>query len=193
MIVNKTTCQQLILISGCHCQQNNSSYSLVVMIVSKNNTAHTPQQLSQSTKRHSSYSLAVMIANKTTQIILVNSDESQQFNIAHTHTEFILAAKRWKARWELYSTDQNNPSNLCETLVLVNKNLYPNIYFILTATAERSFSLFETCKDISTLHNGTEKTIRLGNATGIYTDTFSFHWMQWQTSVIKTQTNDFGL
>jgi hypothetical protein len=35
-----------------------------------------------------------------------------------------------------------------------------------TATIERSFSLFETCKDISTLHNGTGKTISLGIATG---------------------------
>jgi hypothetical protein len=28
------------------------------------------------------------------------------------------------------------------------------------------------CKDISTLHNGTGKTISLGIATGIFTDTF---------------------
>ena len=111
-----------------------------------------------------------------------------------THEEFILNVNRWKARWELYPTDQINPSNLCQTLELVNKNLYPNIYCILkilltmppsTATAERSFSLFETCKDISILHNGTGKTISLGIATGIYTVTFSFHWMQSQTSLIK--------
>ena len=110
-----------------------------------------------------------------------------------THEEFILNVNRWKARWELYPTDQIKPNNLCETLVLVSNNLYPNIYCILTATAERSFSLFEMSKDISTLHNGTGKTISLGIATGIYTDTFSFHWMQWQTSLIKTQTNPFGL
>jgi len=74
-----------------------------------------------------------------------------------THEEFNLEVKRWKARWELYPTDQINPSNPCETLELVNKNLYPNIYCILkllltmppsTATVERSFSLFETCEDI---------------------------------------------
>jgi hypothetical protein len=40
-----------------------------------------------------------------------------------------------------YPTDQIKPNNLCETLVLVSNNLYPNIYCILTATAERSFSL----------------------------------------------------
>ena len=111
--------------------------------------------------------------------MLVSSYESQQFNIAHTHKEFILEVKRWKGRWELYPTDQINPSNLCETLVLVSKNWYPNIYCILTATADKSFSLFETCKDISTLHNGTGMPISIGIATGIYTDTFSFHWMQW--------------
>ena len=30
-----------------------------------------------------------------------------------THEEFILNVNRWKARWELYPTDQINPSNLC--------------------------------------------------------------------------------
>ena len=102
-----------------------------------------------------------------------------------THEEFTLEVKRLKARWELYPTDQINPSNLCETLELVNKNVYPNIYCILkilltmspsTTTTERSFILFETCKNISTLHKGTGNTISLGIATGIYT--FSFYWMQ---------------
>ena len=74
-----------------------------------------------------------------------------------THEEFTLEVKRLKARWELYPTDQINPSNPCETLELVYQNVYPNIYCILkilltmspsTATTERSFSLFETCKDI---------------------------------------------
>jgi hypothetical protein len=32
---------------------------------------------------------------------------------------FTIEVKRWKARWELYPTDQINPSNLCETLELV--------------------------------------------------------------------------
>jgi hypothetical protein len=36
---------------------------------------------------------------------------------------------------------------------------------------------FETGKDIFTRHNMTGKIISLGNATGIYTDTFSSHWM----------------
>ena len=145
------------------------------------------------TKQYSSYSLAVMIANKTSQLILVSCYESQPSNTAHTHKEFILEVRRWKSRWDIYPTDQINPSNLCETLGLVSYNLYPNIYCILTATAEKSFSLFETCKDISTLHNGTGKTISLGIATLIYTDTFSLHRTQSQTSLIKTQINAFGL
>ena len=81
-------------------------------------------------------------------------------------------------------TPQNteiNPSNLCETLELVGIRI-PIVCFLTmppyTATIERSFSLFETCKDISTLHNGTGKTISLGIATVIYTDTFSLHWTQ---------------
>ena len=72
-----------------------------------------------------------------------------------TQEEFTLEVKRWKARWEIYSTDQVKPSHLCETLELVNKNLYPNIYCILkiylamphsTATAERSFSVLKRVK-----------------------------------------------
>jgi hypothetical protein len=46
---------------------------------------------------------------------------------------FTIEVKRWKARWELYPTDQINPSNLCETLELVNKNLYLNIYNMIVA------------------------------------------------------------
>ena len=34
-----------------------------------------------------------------------------------THEEFTHDVKRWKTRWELYPTDQINPSNLCETLI----------------------------------------------------------------------------
>jgi len=33
-----------------------------------------------------------------------------------TQQQFILEAKRWKARWELYPTDHLKPSHLCETL-----------------------------------------------------------------------------
>jgi hypothetical protein len=33
-----------------------------------------------------------------------------------TQQEFTLEVKRWKARWELYPTDQGRPSHLCETL-----------------------------------------------------------------------------
>jgi hypothetical protein len=48
-----------------------------------------------------------------------------------TLEEFVLGVKRWKARWELYPTDQINPINLCETLELVNKNVYLSNYCIL--------------------------------------------------------------
>jgi hypothetical protein len=48
-----------------------------------------------------------------------------------TLKEFVLGVKRWKARKELYPTDQINPINLCETLELVNKNVYLNNYCIL--------------------------------------------------------------
>ena len=65
-----------------------------------------------------------------------------------TQQEFTLEVKRWKARWELYPTDQ--VSHLCETLELVSKKWYPHLYCILkiyltippsTATTERSFSV----------------------------------------------------
>jgi hypothetical protein len=66
-----------------------------------------------------------------------------------TQQEFTLEVKRWKARWELYPTDQIKPIHLCGTLELVSENLYPKIYCILkieltmppsTATAEITFS-----------------------------------------------------
>jgi hypothetical protein len=53
-----------------------------------------------------------MIAKQTIQLILVSSYESQPSNAVHTHKEFILEVKIWKSRWELYPTDQINPSNL---------------------------------------------------------------------------------
>ena len=66
-----------------------------------------------------------------------------------TQEEFTFEVKRWKARWELYPTDQVKPIHLCGTLEFVSKNLYPKIYCILkiqltmppsTATAEKTFS-----------------------------------------------------
>ena len=69
-----------------------------------------------------------------------------------TRQEFTREVKRWKARWELYPTDQVKPSHLCETLELVNKELFPHLCCILkiyltmppfTATIERSFSLLK--------------------------------------------------
>jgi hypothetical protein len=45
----------------------------------------------------------------------------------HTQEEFTLQVKRWKSRWELYSTEQVKQNHLCETFELVTKNLYPNI------------------------------------------------------------------
>jgi hypothetical protein len=46
-----------------------------------------------------------------------------------TQQEFTLEVKRWKARWELYPTDQVRPSHLCETLELVNKKIYPHLLY----------------------------------------------------------------
>jgi hypothetical protein len=72
-----------------------------------------------------------------------------------TRQEFTLEVKRWKARWELYPTDQVKPSHLCETLQLVDKKWYPHLYCILkiyltmtpsTATTERSFSVLKRVK-----------------------------------------------
>ena len=69
-----------------------------------------------------------------------------------TQQKFTLEVKRWKARWELYPTDQVKPSHLCETLELVGKKWYPHLYCILkiyltmptsTATTERSFSVLK--------------------------------------------------
>ena len=63
--------------------------------------------------------------------------------------------KRWKARFELYPTDQVRPSHLCETLELVSKKWYPHLYCNLkiyltmppsTATTERSFSVLKRVK-----------------------------------------------
>jgi hypothetical protein len=48
-----------------------------------------------------------------------------------TRQEFTLEVKRWKARWELYPTDQVKPSHLCETLEFVGKKWYPHLYCIL--------------------------------------------------------------
>jgi len=88
-----------------------------------------------------------------------------------TQQEFTLEVKRWKARWELYPTDQVRPSHLCETLELVNKKMYPHLYCILkiyltmppsTATTEISFSVL---KRVKTRHGVTGKTIGLCIAT----------------------------
>ena len=48
-----------------------------------------------------------------------------------TQQEFTLAVQRWKARWELYPTDQVIPNHLCETLELASKKWYPHLYCIL--------------------------------------------------------------
>ena len=48
-----------------------------------------------------------------------------------TRQEFTREVKRWKARWELYPTDQVKPSHLCETLELVNKKLFSHLCCIL--------------------------------------------------------------
>jgi hypothetical protein len=34
-----------------------------------------------------------------------------------TLEEFVFGVKRWKARWELYPTDQINPINLCDNTI----------------------------------------------------------------------------
>ena len=73
-----------------------------------------------------------------------------------TQQEFTFEIKRWKARWELYTTDQVKPIHLCGILELVSKNLYPKIYCILkieltmpssTATAEITFSGLDAIVD----------------------------------------------
>ena len=83
-----------------------------------------------------------------------------------THQEFTLEVKIWKARWEWYSTEQLKPRYLCETLELVNEEMYQHLYCVLkiyltmpptTGTTEISFSFFETCKEIFTRDNVTER------------------------------------
>ena len=68
------------------------------------------------------------------------------------HEDFDLEIKRWKARWE---GADHLPSSLTETLKHVNKDLYPNVYAVLsvllcmpvsTATAERTFSAMRRIK-----------------------------------------------
>ena len=90
-----------------------------------------------------------------------------------TLEEFTIEVKRWKSSWELYPTDKVKQLHLCETLELVKKNLYPNIYCILkmlltmpssTATAERSFSVLKRV-DTFRHHNMTGKTIGPGITT----------------------------
>ena len=87
-----------------------------------------------------------------------------------TREEFTLEVKRWKARWELYPTDQVKQFHLCETLEPVNKNLYPNIYSILkivltmppsTATAERSFSVLKRVQTYLRSIMGQERLLAL--------------------------------
>ena len=69
-----------------------------------------------------------------------------------TQQEFSFEVKRWKARWELYPTDQVNPSHLCEALERVKKKLVFRMLNILltmlpsTATDERSFSVLKRVK-----------------------------------------------
>lgn len=67
--------------------------------------------------------------------------------------QFLLEIQRWVARWEMFPPKK--PEQLCETLEMTNKELYPNVYCILkilltmpptTATAERSFSVMKRVK-----------------------------------------------
>jgi len=83
---------------------------------------------------------------------LKREDELRIYNAyradLQTLQELTLEVKRWRARWELYPTDQVKPSHLRETLELENKKSYPHLYCIWkiyltmspsTATVERSF------------------------------------------------------
>ena len=83
-----------------------------------------------------------------------------------TREEFTLEVKRWNVRWDLYPTDQVKSSHLCETLELVSKNLFPNIYCILkiwlimtpsTVTAERSFRVLKLAKTYLPFTMGQER------------------------------------
>lgn len=67
--------------------------------------------------------------------------------------QFLLEIQRWVARWEMFPSKK--PEQLCETLEMTNKELYPNVYCILkilltmpptTTTAERSFSVMKRVK-----------------------------------------------
>ena len=87
-----------------------------------------------------------------------------------TREEFTLEVKRWNVRWDLYPTDQVKSSHLCETLELVNKNLFPNIYCILkiwlimtpsTATAERSFNVLKRVQTYLRSIMGQERPLAL--------------------------------
>ena len=80
-----------------------------------------------------------------------------------TQTDFTLKIKRWKAKRKLYPIDQVKPSHLCETLELVNTNLYPKYlsYFekfadnvTFYSNSQNILQCFEMCKDIFMRHNG---------------------------------------
>jgi hypothetical protein len=66
---------------------------------------------------------------------------------------FKAEIKRWKARWSTLTTAK--PSNLKDTLIVTNEELYPSISNVLlilytmpasTATTERSFSVLRRLK-----------------------------------------------
>ncbi|MES9885077.1 MAG: DUF4371 domain-containing protein [Sedimenticola sp.] len=82
---------------------------------------------------------------------------------------FNMEARRWKSFWgqEVTATDEQKPSTVSETLAVMNRDLYPNIYICLsvfvcmpvsTATAERSFS---TMRRVKTYLRATMTTHRL--------------------------------
>jgi hypothetical protein len=90
-----------------------------------------------------------------------------------TQEEFTLEIKIMESKVEIISHKPcKTKSHLCETLELVNKNLYPNIYCILkilltmppsTATKEIFFSVLKRVKTyyVFRRHNGTGMTIAI--------------------------------
>jgi hypothetical protein len=105
-----------------------------------------------------------------------------------TQEEFTFEVKKWKAKWELYPTDQVKPIHLCGTLELVSKNLYPKIYCILkieltmpssTATAEITFS------GLKRVLRGTVEEERSSALALLHTHrNIQLLWMQSLTSLI---------
>ena len=77
--------------------------------------------------------------------------------------QFLLEIQRWVARWEMFPSKK--PEQLCETLEMTNKELYPNVYCILKIlltmppTTLKIIQRNETCQNLFKIYNGTRTVI----------------------------------